>query len=82
MATNVKEVFTQNEGVLSRNPRLNLETIRTKIAYLNEFDRHVMAPIWGYPSECAYYRDATCVDPLTAVKTPLFAINAEDDPVS
>jgi hypothetical protein len=32
--------------------------------------------------EGAYYRDASSVDSLLAVRVPLFAINAEDDPVS
>jgi predicted alpha/beta-fold hydrolase len=30
----------------------------------------------------AYYRDASSVDALLAVRIPLFAINAEDDPAS
>ena len=34
-----------------------------------------------YPTEGAYYRDASCVDLLNSVRTPLFAINAIDDPV-
>lgn len=36
---------------------------------------------WGYPTEGAYYRDASSIDSLLAVKVPLFAIHAEDDPV-
>ena len=36
---------------------------------------------WGYPTEGAYYRDASSVDSLLAVRIPLFAIHAEDDPV-
>lgn len=45
-------------------------------------DRVVQGPTWGYPTEGAYYRDASCCDSLLAVRIPLFAINAEDDPVS
>lgn len=41
----------------------------------------MQGPTWGYPTEGAYYRDASCCDSLLAVRTPLFAIHAEDDPV-
>lgn len=42
----------------------------------------VQLPMWGYPTRGAYYRDASSVDAVLAVRVPLFAINAEDDPVS
>lgn len=35
-----------------------------------------------YPTVGAYYRDASSVESLLAVRIPLFAINARDDPVS
>jgi len=44
--------------------------------------RELQGPTWGYPTEGAYYRDASSCDSLLAVRIPLFAINAEDDPVS
>jgi predicted alpha/beta-fold hydrolase len=37
--------------------------------------------MWGYPTVGAYYRDASSVDSLLAIRVPFFAINAEDDPV-
>ena len=43
--------------------------------------REVQAPSFGYPTEGAYYRDASSVDSLLAMKIPVFAISAEDDPV-
>ena len=43
--------------------------------------RIVQGPTWGYPTEGAYYRDASSSDSLIAVKIPLFAFHAEDDPV-
>ena len=52
------------------------------IKYLYEFDRELQGPTWGYPSEGAYYRDASSCDSLLAVRTPLFAIHAEDDPIA
>ena len=53
-------------------------------AYLrnaNFYDRELQGPTWGYPTEGAYYRDASSADSVLAVKVPLLAINAEDDPV-
>ena len=44
--------------------------------------RHVQGPTWGYPTEGAYYRDASSVDSLLAIRIPFFALHAEDDPVS
>ena len=44
-------------------------------------ERVVQGPSWGYPTEGAYYRDASSSDSVLAVKIPLFVIQAEDDPV-
>ena len=46
------------------------------------YSRELQCPTWGYPSEGAYHRDASSSDSLLAVRVPLFAIHAEDDPVS
>jgi predicted alpha/beta-fold hydrolase len=37
--------------------------------------------VWGYPTEGAYYRDASSIDSIFGIKVPFFVINAEDDPV-
>jgi len=60
---------------------LDLEAIKN-VQYLHEFDREVQGPTWGYPTEGAYYRDASSVDSLLAVRIPLLAINAADDPIA
>lgn len=44
--------------------------------------RELQCATWGYPTENAYYRDASSVDSLLAIRVPFFAIHAEDDPVS
>lgn len=74
MSRHIKQI---SEG----NPRLDVEKVRAA-KYLHEFDRELQGPTWGYPTEMAYYRDASSVEPLMAVRIPLFAINAEDDPVA
>jgi predicted alpha/beta-fold hydrolase len=81
MGTNMKKLIELHTDQVTKNPRINMERIR-KVKYLHEFDREVQAPTWGYPTEGAYYRDASSVDSLLAVRIPLFAINAKDDPVS
>ncbi|TGJ86513.1 hypothetical protein E0Z10_g2223 [Xylaria hypoxylon] len=53
-----------------------------KVRYLYEFDRAYQCPTWGYPTEDAYYRDASSVDALLSVRIPLLAINAVDDPIA
>lgn len=36
---------------------------------------------WGYPTENAYYRDASSSDAILAIRIPFIAISALDDPV-
>lgn len=62
------------------NGNIDPERVR-KITYLHEFDREIQGPTWGYPTEGAYYRDASSVDSILNIRIPVFAINAEDDPV-
>jgi predicted alpha/beta-fold hydrolase len=81
MGTNMKRLLALHHDQVSKNPKLDFEKINN-VQYLHEFDREVQGPTWGYPTEGAYYRDASSTDSLFAVKIPLFAINAEDDPVS
>jgi predicted alpha/beta-fold hydrolase len=81
MGTNMKGLAERHHEAISKNPDLSLERIRN-VTYLHEFDREVQGPTWGYPTEGAYYRDSSSVDSLMDVRIPLFAINAEDDPVS
>lgn len=48
---------------------------------INISTREVQGPTWGYPTEGAYYRDASSTDALFGIRIPFLAINAEDDPV-
>jgi hypothetical protein len=41
----------------------------------------IQCPIWGYPTEDAYYRDASSANAVLAIQIPFLAIQAEDDPV-
>lgn len=81
MGANMKRLIELHHDAVSKNPKLDFEKIR-HVKYLHEFDREVQGPAWGYPTEGAYYRDASSVDSLLAARIPIFAINAEDDPVS
>lgn len=39
-------------------------------------------PLWGYPTEDAYYRDASSTDAVLAIRIPFLAIHAVDDPIA
>lgn len=80
MGNNLRKLIEAHYEQLSKNSKLDFEKVQQSI-YLHEFDRYFQGPTWGYPTEGAYYRDASSVDSVLAVKIPLFAINAEDDPV-
>ncbi|KKA24545.1 hypothetical protein T310_1446 [Rasamsonia emersonii CBS 393.64] len=75
MGANLKRLFNQHAEEVSKNARLDVEAVQ-KVKYIHEFDS------WGYPTEGAYYRDASSVDSLLAIRVPFLAINAEDDPIS
>jgi len=81
MGSNLKKVLEGHHEQVSKNPKINFERIR-KVKYLHEFDREVQCHLWDYPTEGAYYRDASSVDSILAARIPVFAINAKDDPVS
>ncbi|PGH32138.1 hypothetical protein GX50_05099 [[Emmonsia] crescens] len=81
MGSNMKKLFELHVDEISKHPRINVERVRN-IKYLHEFDRELQGPVWGYPTETAYYRDASSVDSIFAIKIPFFAIQAEDDPIS
>ncbi|KAJ9237562.1 hypothetical protein DTO169E5_5148 [Paecilomyces variotii] len=81
MGSNMKRLFSQHLEEVSKNPRVNVEEV-LKITYLHEFDRALQGPTWGYPTEGAYYRDASSIDSLLAIRIPFFAVQAEDDPIA
>ena len=72
MCGNLKRLTEYHVEELSKNPNLDLEKIRST-KYLHEFDRYVQGPTWGYPTEGAYYRDASSVDSIHAARIPIFA---------
>ncbi|KAI9742040.1 MAG: hypothetical protein M1834_000430 [Cirrosporium novae-zelandiae] len=81
MAGNMKRLFQQHVDQISKNPRIDVDRVMS-VKYLHEFDRALQGPTWGYPTEGAYYRDSSSVDPLLAIRIPLLSINAEDDPIA
>ncbi|EGC48407.1 medium-chain fatty acid ethyl ester synthase/esterase [Histoplasma capsulatum var. duboisii H88] len=81
MGSNMKNLFEQHVDEISKHPAVNVERVRN-IKYLHEFDRELQGPVWGYPTETAYYRDASSIDSIFAIKVPFFAIQAEDDPIA
>ncbi|WEW61958.1 hypothetical protein PRK78_007458 [Emydomyces testavorans] len=81
MGTNMRQLFEEHVKVVEQHPRVDVDRVRNT-KYLHEFDRALQAPVWGYPTETAYYRDASSIDSIFAIKIPFFAIQAEDDPIS
>ncbi|KIM94864.1 hypothetical protein OIDMADRAFT_135143 [Oidiodendron maius Zn] len=81
MGSSMKRLIELHRDQVSKNKKIDLEKIRS-VKYLHEFDRAVQVPSWGYPTEGAYYRDASSTDSLLASRVPIFAINARDDPIA
>jgi hypothetical protein len=74
------KLFEKHVDQISKNPNIDIDKVRSS-KYLHEFDRHVQGPTWGYPTEGAYYRDASSIDAVMGIRIPFLGINARDDPV-
>lgn len=81
MGNNMRKLFDTHKEQILMNKSLSEERI-VKLKYLHEFDREVQCATWGYPTEGAYYRDASSADSVLAIRIPFFAIHAEDDPIA
>ncbi|PQE30782.1 alpha beta fold family protein [Rutstroemia sp. NJR-2017a WRK4] len=81
MGSNMKRLIDLHREQLVKDHVFDLDRIQS-IKYLHEFDRAIQTVAWGYPTEGAYYRDASSTDSLFAIRIPFFAINAEDDPIA
>ena len=80
LGKNMIKLFDQHVEQISKNPKIDVEKVRS-VRDLGEFDRYLQGPTWGYPTEGAYYRDASCIDVLMGIRIPFLGISAEDDPV-
>ncbi|CAK7202336.1 hypothetical protein SEUCBS139899_005059 [Sporothrix eucalyptigena] len=81
MGTNMKKLINRHREAIINFTDLDLDRIN-KIKTLYEFDREVQCPTWGYPTEEAYYRDASSCDLLLDIRIPFLAIQAKDDPIA
>jgi len=80
MGTNLKKLYGYHRESILKNSAIDPVEVE-KVRYLHEFDRAIQCPTWGYPTEQAYYRDASSVDSVLAIRVPFLAISAEDDPI-
>jgi len=81
MGSNMKKLINTHKDAVLQHTNLNFDRIQ-KITYLHEFDREVQTVTWGYPTENAYYRDASSSDAVLAIRIPFLAISALDDPIA
>ncbi|PWI64944.1 hypothetical protein PCL_08395 [Purpureocillium lilacinum] len=81
MGTAMKRLITAHWTEIEKSTDLDPAVLET-ITYLHEFDREVQCPTWGYPTEYAYYRDASSTDAVLGIQVPFIAINAADDPIA
>ncbi|KAJ5570273.1 uncharacterized protein N7459_009703 [Penicillium hispanicum] len=81
MGTSMKKLFEAHVDQVATNPRIDVETVRSS-TYLHEFDRALQCPTWGYPTEGAYYRDATSTETMLNIRIPFLCVQAEDDPIA
>jgi len=80
MGTNLKRLYNKHKQSILRITDIDPAEV-DRVVYLHEFDRAIQCPTWGYPTEQAYYRDASSTDSVLAIRIPFLAISAEDDPI-
>ncbi|TQN74660.1 putative esterase [Colletotrichum shisoi] len=81
MGTSMKQLIADHKEEVQKHANLDLERIQN-LTYLWEFDREVQCISWGYPTESAYYRDASSCDAVLAIRIPFLALHATDDPIA
>ncbi|KAL7948937.1 Alpha/Beta hydrolase protein [Trichoderma barbatum] len=81
LGTAMKSLIERHKKELKQHTKLDFDAI-ADTTYLYEFDRQIQCPIWGYPTETAYYRDASSSDAILSIKIPFLAISATDDPIA
>ncbi|KAM0713922.1 hypothetical protein Q7P37_010884 [Cladosporium fusiforme] len=81
MGKSMRALYDTHVEQISQNKALSPEKIHA-IKYLHEFDRAVQCATWGYPTEGAYYRDATSADSVFAIRVPTMCLHAQDDPIA
>ncbi|KAG5994718.1 hypothetical protein E4U52_000841 [Claviceps spartinae] len=81
MGMALKSLILTHKDTLKKHSKLDLPAIE-KVTYIHEFDREVQCPSWGYPTETAYYRDASSVDAVLNIRIPFVALHATDDPIA
>ncbi|KAH8882839.1 AB-hydrolase YheT [Thozetella sp. PMI_491] len=81
MGTNLRKLANLHKTEMLSQTSLDWKAIES-CTYLHEFDREVQTKTWGYPTEEAYYRDASSSDAILAIRIPFFAISAADDPIA
>ncbi|KAI8630151.1 carboxylesterase-like protein [Xylariaceae sp. FL1651] len=81
LGNSLKALANNHKEEIMKYTNVDMSELFT-VKYLYEFDRAYQCPTWGYPTEDAYYRDASSVDSLLAVRIPLLALNSLDDPIA
>ena len=77
----MRTLFERHSDKILENELITAEGMRS-IKYLYEFDREYQTKTFGYPTEDAYYRDASSVDSLLAIRVPTLCLHARDDPIA
>ncbi|KAH0444952.1 alpha beta fold family [Colletotrichum camelliae] len=81
MGQSMKQLINGHREAMEKYTKLDLERLNN-VTYLDEFDREVQCISWGYPTESAYYRDASSCDAVLAIRVPFLALHARDDPIA
>jgi len=81
LAQSIARIFKSNEDVFRRSPDIDVDAALAS-ATIEDFDRAVTAPTFGWESVSAYYAGSASADAVPGIKTPTLCIQAQDDPIA
>ncbi|KAF9919657.1 hypothetical protein FBU30_010700 [Linnemannia zychae] len=82
MGGNLKKVFLDNADAFKDSTIIDLNTVRTQVVRMRQYDDQVTRKIYGYTTVSEYYRAASSATRILAIQRPFLCLNALDDPIS
>ncbi|KAG0252670.1 hypothetical protein BGZ95_006558, partial [Linnemannia exigua] len=82
MGGNLKKVLLDHADAFKNSNIIDLDTVRTEVVRMRQYDDQVTRKIYGFETVSQYYRAASSANKILAIKRPFLCLNAQDDPIA
>ncbi|KAF9332927.1 hypothetical protein BGZ91_011500 [Linnemannia elongata] len=82
MGGNLKKVLLDHADAFKNTNIIDLDTVRSEVVRMRQFDDQVTRKVYGYETVSQYYRAASSANRILAIKRPFLCLNAQDDPIA